>query len=272
MVSIERVMNAKAKFAFRIDAPNELRSTRPRVSLLAESLPAEWRDVQLAVNQTKRETISWPRKPLDKDTVRISVEKPIGLNVREDVQWQNATFDTTLRWDGVSEIQFQLYKLPVFEILYLDLTQDNIDRSILLENINSHLSAIQQRKDVQDCFLWLSNGVDRSYGYAERARDIVNGLSRVEPLVQDFYNELRRVVDGFNSSCKVLQRIQPEYHLFLSQSSFNWIRADVQTLTKMMKQLGLTEDQVTFYVQTDRKTDNALGRFRIVNLASTSRQ
>lgn len=270
-VSIERVLNRKAHFSFRVVAPTELPILRLRASLVAEGFPSEWNDTRIPLNEPVEASVTWPQKPLDSDTVRITVEKPTGIGVNGDRNWQTASLDTTVRWSGTDGIQLGLHKLPPFRILYVDLTQDNIDRAVLLKALNGHLSEIEQRTEVRDCFLWLSNGVDRSYGYFEKARTVVNALTRLEPLVQDFYNEVRKIVDGYMTTCSVLQRVVPEYHFYLSQSTFKWVRADVQTLTKRLNDIGVTDDRVTFYVYSDQKVEKALGSFRVVNLASTSK-
>lgn len=270
-VSIERVLNKKASVSFRIAAPTDIPAQRLRVSVVAEGLSSEWNDLRVPLNESMKASVTWPQKPLDSDTIRITVEKPTGIGVNDDQRWQSVSFDTTVKCNGADEIQLKVHRLPPFMVLYVDLTQDNIDRGVLLERLNGHLSEIDKRVEVRDCYLWLSNGVDRSYGYFDRARTIINGLTRLEPLVQDFYNEIRKITDEFSSTCQVLRRVVPEYHLYLSESTFKWIRADVQTLTKRLKEVGLAEDQVTFYVQTDQKVDKALGRYRVINLASTSK-
>jgi hypothetical protein len=270
-VSIERVLNRKAPFAFRIVAPKEIPALRLKASLMAEGSPSDWIDRQVTLNEPFTSNIPWPQRPLDADTVRIVLEKHTGIGVNGDQRWQSMTLDTAMRWNGIDEIQLEVHKLPPFRILYVDLTQDNIDRAVLLKTLNSQLSEIEQRTEVRDCFLWLSNGVDRSYGYFEKVRSVINDLTRFESLVQDFYNEVRKIVDGYKASCNVLQRVVPDYHFYLSQSTFKWIRADVQTLSKRLRDIGVTDDRVTFYVYSDQKVEKVLGSFRIVNLASTSK-
>jgi len=210
------------------------------------------RDVTINGNGAKI-ALSWPRRTTQGDSIRISFANPFGYRVVGDKNWERQTYVSFEQWDGKKPFELELEMITSIPIVFADITADHMDRAMLVDRL-SGIMATQSYG-----FLWISNGVERVFGGKDQFKEVIQSLSRLEAKSTDFYSELSTLVRRSKDNAIELHRTVPQYHFFLSGSTWRWIKDDSKTFSSRLKELGIEPSSVILYRFDETELDQFEG-------------
>lgn len=271
IVKLERTLrSAMLRFSLALDDAGK-NTTRENieVSLSAESMPKEYRNFRMKAGEEIQIPIDWPRVSRETDIIKVRIKKPQGYNVVGDSLWYKHAYEQELPWNGEARVSYTLTPLEELPVIFIDLSYDHIDRKTLIAQVERFLNVVDNRiNPPRDCLLWVSNGLDRSFGYMDRAQEAQRKIGEFIPVTQDFFNELRRLVRHHLSAYQYIDRVETAYHLFLSLSSFKWVKGNIAELKKVLAELNIPTNRLIFYVMDPSINEKRLDEITVINLAA----
>jgi hypothetical protein len=213
----------------------------------------------LGANGKFSKSVEWPEVPQKEfDTISIAIEKPRGYDYEPVARWEEGWAKETIRWDGKEEIVKRLVRLPNLDVIYADITLQNIDRKLLVERIQRIVASCRDRQQVNDCLIWVTNCLTRYSGFINNVETVLDNIFTLDALAPSFYNELGLLWSKVQSY-EHIERVRPMLHMFISRSTYKWIDKDQETLKRTLAGYGLDPATIVFYVEDKNLKDMKLG-------------
>jgi hypothetical protein len=223
-------------------------------------------DKKVAINDSISKTIEWPKEPSPLDEkIKIKLEKPKGFNVKGD-DWRKHTYDDQISWNSKKHVKIPLEKLKDVPVLYADITIGPINRRVLYDSLNIIVKQVN-KSDVKQCFLLVSNGIERNFSGITGIKKVLSDIPKFEPLSPNFYPEITRLLTKFQAafSKQDRDRTNVKFYFYISNSTYDWLSRDTNKLNKKLNDLGISHDQVIFFISDPELPTGKLGDYNMVN-------
>ena len=158
--------------------------------------------------------------------INIQLKKPLGLNVTGSA-WDEDNFTKKIPCEELGKNRetnlATMYKMINFHVMYFDLTSGNIKKEYLKDTLQHRLTLMQKNEinDVSNCFLCISNGVDKKYCTIEKKDDIIKMFDIQIRESYIFFNEFPLLISQVQSAtAKYNGRVNIAYNFFISRMHY----------------------------------------------------
>lgn len=194
--------------------------------------------------------------PLKKDVsalsqLSIGVRQPRGYYLDQGTDWKQEVSGKLIGGTQAKKVIVELKQLTPISVIFVDLTNGTADRLLITERIRQQ-SEKAKLDSARNCFVYISNGQDRLWGTIDKIDSTFLGqITSIETLGGgEFYFEFDKMWSEAQTSLGVeLMRLNPHFYIYLSRTTYDWVRKDPQEeFGKRLLHDGISPQMVTIFI------------------------